>query len=1218
MDNNFDASPAPMIDPAEAIWAAIDRADLNGAVALWDSVAPSGRSVDAFLAAALALRRLRRFEAAEQLLLAAMRLYPDHPYPWIDRAWLDMERGDLAAALIRWREARARAPGEPAVYTGEANTLRQLRRPADAEAVLAAAAARWPDAAGFRLDLAEAAAEAGDWPLAAARFRRIVAAEPDNLAAREQLIEALMALGQDAEAAALAGPNPPVGLLIRLAEAAEARGDPAAAEQCWTRVLAAADGDPTPTARAIAGVAETMFHQRRYQEADSLLADAVARYPDDVDVMRAYAACASQSDRPAVALERWRAAYRRFPEDLNSVSGLINALTESAEFAAARDLAEAKLALHPGDRGLREARAHLAARQREWPEAEAILAALVAAFPGDVRLRDKLMGVQFSARLERLGAADPAAPAPPPDRMAGLVAACESLGFNCDFGLLQRFYGVEPIGLLRWASIFPDQIVAAMRARFDGVGEAENTVIEVWPGGEYCISDRRYNMLTHSFTHESVVDRETFRRQQISRGRYLKRKLLEDIAAAEKLFVYQSAEMTDAQALALHEAMGAIGPAWLLVVRLADGARRAGTVVPAADRLLFGYIEDFDAFRGPAASAASVAGWSAIVERAHEMWRFGTAREQRAAAPAPAAPAPAGADESAAKPDEQCPDHPNRAVAWGLAAQQRQDWPAALRRWERVIEKFPGRPEGRRYAAEALIALNRHGDALTLLTPAVRLFPDNARIAILHATLLWRDADPAAAERLWRDVRDCFPDEALGHIRLAIVLVTQDRDDEAEAVLGDAAARFPGNQQIAIDFAMIPHRRRNWARALPRWRDAAARFPNLPKAASCLAEALLGTGDFAAAESAFDDAMTRFPDDFGVAQMHANAAVTTSGWPEAAARWRGVAARFPENPAALSGLGVALREAGYLDEAVERMRAAVLTCPENPEVAVQLALALSAQRDWPAALPVWASLKERNAQHPGVRFGIARALPQAVVDQAIAALPGSGAAPFEIPAILSREEPDPNPHRRGLKELLSRFESLGDTCEFGIVQRRFAAEPVSLLRWVGTPPHLLTAALNARFAGVGEPEHTRIDVTLGEYTTADRRYHMAGHTFTPPSSEPIESFAPKQYRRMQYLRRNLIDDLTAAEKIFVYKAHDGISEDQLAALFEAMRSYAETIVLFCVRLADPDHPAGTLERRDPGLFVGYLDKFSNVDTSFDLWIDLCRRVAAQVPEVRAR
>jgi hypothetical protein len=51
-------------------------------------------------------------------------------------------------------------------------------------------------------------------------------------------------------------------------------------------------------------------------------------------------------------------------------------------------------------------------------------------------------------------------------------------------------------------------------------------------------------------------------------------------------------------------------------------------------------------------------------------------------------------------------------------------------------------------------------------------------------------------------------------------------------------------------------------------------------------------------------------------------------------------------------------------------------------------------------------------------------------------------------------------------------ESLDDSCEFGMVQRRFGAEPLALPRWTDTPPDLLAAAFRARLKGVDEPQFT--------------------------------------------------------------------------------------------------------------------------------------------------
>jgi hypothetical protein len=133
----------------------------------------------------------------------------------------------------------------------------------------------------------------------------------------------------------------------------------------------------------------------------------------------------------------------------------------------------------------------------------------------------------------------------------------------------------------------------------------------------------------------------------------------------------------------------------------------------------------------------------------------------------------------------------------------------------------------------------------------------------------------------------------------------------------------------------------------------------------------------------------------------------------------------------------------------------------------------------------------------------------------------------------------------------------------------------------------------------------------------DRRYGMQSHTFTPPSSEPLEVFAAEQCRRLQWLRRKLIADLTAAKKIYVYKSDDGVTDSQLSALKAAIARYNPKNILFCVRLAEPDHPVGKLIRVDERLFVGYIDKFSTVNISVNTWIGLCKAVREQVSETKS-
>jgi hypothetical protein len=171
---------------------------------------------------------------------------------------------------------------------------------------------------------------------------------------------------------------------------------------------------------------------------------------------------------------------------------------------------------------------------------------------------------------------------------------------------------------------------------------------------------------------------------------------------------------------------------------------------------------------------------------------------------------------------------------------------------------------------------------------------------------------------------------------------------------------------------------------------------------------------------------------------------------------------------------------------------------------------------------------------------------------------------------------------------------------------------VSLLRWAQTSPSKLIEALTARFAGVGDPEHTRVYVESGEYVTHDDRYHMHTHTFVSPAVEPLEAFAPEQCRRIQWLRNRFVDGLGRGTKIYIYKFEDGIDDDDARALHAAITAYHPKNVLVCVRLADATHPSGSAESLDPGLFVGYVGRFSTIDIPVLAWLDVCEAVTSEL------
>ncbi|HZU87940.1 MAG TPA: hypothetical protein VE993_01660 [Stellaceae bacterium] len=204
-----------------------------------------------------------------------------------------------------------------------------------------------------------------------------------------------------------------------------------------------------------------------------------------------------------------------------------------------------------------------------------------------------------------------------------------------------------------------------------------------------------------------------------------------------------------------------------------------------------------------------------------------------------------------------------------------------------------------------------------------------------------------------------------------------------------------------------------------------------------------------------------------------------------------------------------------------------------------------------------------------------------------------------------------------LRELMFQFESLGQNCEFGLVQRRCRAEPLGLLRFASTPlPHLLQA-LEHRFEGLGTPDAIRVEVSRNgrEYMVSDTRYGLLYHAWVKVEDMPAEQVHRREARRVPVLVRKLIEDLEAAEKIFVFKGMGAVSEEEALPLAAAIRRYGPNTLLL-VTLADPDHPAETVEWRTPGLMIAHIARFAPERDAHDLLLESWVRICSEAYRLR--
>lgn len=204
------------------------------------------------------------------------------------------------------------------------------------------------------------------------------------------------------------------------------------------------------------------------------------------------------------------------------------------------------------------------------------------------------------------------------------------------------------------------------------------------------------------------------------------------------------------------------------------------------------------------------------------------------------------------------------------------------------------------------------------------------------------------------------------------------------------------------------------------------------------------------------------------------------------------------------------------------------------------------------------------------------------------------------------------------RQLLGQFESIGEDCEFGLLQRRFGAEPLALFRFAAAPAPAVIAALEADLARIDEPDlldvsyDENVRTTLVRHATLGLGYLL----FDRPDTSDIPALRQREARRLGFLRRKLFEDLARADKIWVLKNRHGLNEMTVRHLLRILRARGPVRLLW-VEAAPPGRTPGDVKDAGDGLLCGWIDRFARADAmqdSSDVWLDICRHaVAFNVP-----
>jgi hypothetical protein len=355
---------------------------------------------------------------------------------------------------------------------------------------------------------------------------------------------------------------------------------------------------------------QVLWQSGQYDKAEAMAREAFARFPGHVELAVQYAWIATSEERWDEAAQRWAAVRHCAPERIEGYAWGIRAAWQSGRTDESEALAAEGLRRFPENAELLIEHVWAAVARHDWAEAATRLAK---ARVKDLPLVKERLGA-IEERIRALAAVRPEAPDLPVSptvlppvvgsddeiSTSALMLSFENIGEHCDFGSVQRHFGVEPLGLLRFAWSRLDSLRAALEDRFDVVGSVEDTAFEGY-GDETILRMKKYELIFHTFVYrmaqEPLGKREAFYEQQRRRLLFLKDKLIADLEDPQKIWIYSTNErISDQDAARLFGALRAYGRNSLLYVRPAQSDRPEGRVETLEEGLYAGYFPGLTSF----------------------------------------------------------------------------------------------------------------------------------------------------------------------------------------------------------------------------------------------------------------------------------------------------------------------------------------------------------------------------------------------------------------------------------------------------------------------------------------------------------------------------------------------------------------------------------------------------------------------------------------------
>ena len=236
----------------------------------------------------------------------------------------------------------------------------------------------------------------------------------------------------------------------------------------------------------------------------------------------------------------------------------------------------------------------------------------------------------------------------------------------------------------------------------------------------------------------------------------------------------------------------------------------------------------------------------------------------------------------------------------------------------------------------------RYDDAEALLGAAQKRFPETPQLLAEQAWVAHDRRQWDEAERRWAVLRARFPGDPWGYFGSGRSLLSAGRLDDAEAVLAEAARRFPNNPGIAEAWAQCATRRGDWNEAAGRWAKYRVLASDAPQGYVQEAAALAFLQKDEEADALLAEALRRFPEEPRVVAEAVWAAFRRGMVDEAAQRFDLAAARYRRSPPSPAGTEftrrvlnrLRMRDQPLIDRHLQQRAAEAIYMPRVPEISL--------------------------------------------------------------------------------------------------------------------------------------------------------------------------------------------------------------------------------------------------------------------------------------------